>query len=86
MKSLMVFHDVDDLDHWLASPKRREVFGPAGITARPFVDADRSNHVGLFVEIPSMEVFDEVMASPAAAEAMKFDGVRPETLRILTEG
>ena len=32
-----------------------------------------------------MELFEEAMATPGAAEAMKFDGVRPETLRMLTE-
>jgi hypothetical protein len=32
-----------------------------------------------------MEAFQEALASPAAADAMKFDGVRPETIVILTE-
>jgi hypothetical protein len=86
MRTLMIFHEVDDVDHWLESPKRQEVFGPLGITARPFVDEEKSNHVGLVVEVPSMELFEEAMGTPAAAEAMKYDGVRPETLRILTEG
>jgi hypothetical protein len=30
--------------------------------------------------------FQEALGSATAAEAMKFDGVRPETLVILTEG
>jgi antibiotic biosynthesis monooxygenase (ABM) superfamily enzyme len=29
MPTLIVFHEVDDVDHWLASPKRKEYFGPA---------------------------------------------------------
>jgi hypothetical protein len=33
-----------------------------------------------------MAAFEEVMQSEAGAEAMKFDGVRPETLLILSEG
>jgi hypothetical protein len=40
--------------------------------------------VGLIVKVPSMAVFDEAMGSAAAAEAMKFDGVRPETPVVLT--
>lgn len=85
MRTLVIVHEVDDVDHWLASPKRQEVFGPLGIKVRTFVDPEKSNHVGLVVEVPSMEVFDEAMQSPAAAEAMKHDGVRPETLQVLTE-
>jgi hypothetical protein len=81
----MILHEVDDVDHWLASPKRREVFGPLGITARAFVDSERSKRVGLIVEVPSMDAFQEAMESPAAAEAMKYDGVRQATLQVFTE-
>jgi hypothetical protein len=86
MRTIMIFHEVDDVDHWLASPKRREIFGPLGITARTFVDPEQSNRVGLIVEVPSMEAFKEAMTSAGVAEGMKYDGVRPETLQVLTEG
>ena len=86
MPTLLAFHEVDDVDHWLSSPKREEVFGPLGITVRTFRDPEGSNRVGLITEVPDMAVFEEVMQSEAAADAMKFDGVRPETLLILTEG
>jgi hypothetical protein len=86
MKTLMIFHEVDDVDHWLKSPKRLEFFGPLGMTARTFVDPEQSNRVGLLVEVPSMELFQEAMESPGAAEAMKFDGVRPDTIQVFTEG
>ena len=36
MTTAMIFHEVDDVDHWLQSPKREEVFGPMGITVRTF--------------------------------------------------
>jgi|SRR5271157_4476343 len=84
--TVMIFHEVDDVDHWLASPKRDEVFGPLGISIRTFVDPDKTNRVGLIAEIPDMDVYREVMASDAAADAMKTDGVRPETLVVLIEG
>jgi len=86
MRTIMIFHEVDDVDHWLNSPRRQEFFGPLGMTARTFVDAERSNRVGLIAEVPSMEAFEEAMQGPGAAEAMKFDGVRPETIVVLTEG
>ncbi len=85
MPTLLVFHEVDDVDHWLASPKREEVFGPLGITIRTFRDPEGSNRVGLIAEIPDMAAFQEIRESEAGADAMKFDGVRPETLLTLVE-
>ena len=81
----MIFHEVDDVDHWLTSPKRHEVFGPLGITARTFVDPTQSNRVGLIVEVASMELFQEAMGSPAAAAAMSHDGVRPDSVQVFIE-
>jgi hypothetical protein len=86
METLLVFHDVDDVDHWLASPKRDEFFGPLGMKARTFRDPEGSNRVGLLVEVPSIEAWQEALQSDAAAEAMKHDGVRPETVVGLVEG
>ena len=82
---MLVFHEVDDVDHWLASPKREEFFGPLGITARTFRDPNGSNRVGLIVEVPDISVWEEAMQSEGAAEAMKVDGVRPETVLGLVE-
>ena len=85
MPTLMIFHEVDDVEHWLSSPKREEVFGPLGITVRTFIDPEKSNRVGLTVQVPDMETFQRIMESEAAAEAMKVDGVRPETILTLVE-
>jgi hypothetical protein len=49
-------------------------------------DPEGSNRVGLIVDVPDMAVFEGLMQSEAGAYAMKFDGVRPETMLILTEG
>ncbi len=86
MATVLVFHEVDDVEHWLSSPKREEVFAGLGIKIRTFSDPEGSNRVGLIVEIPDMAAFDKVMQSEEGAEAMKFDGVRPETMLLLTEG
>jgi hypothetical protein len=80
------FHEVDDVEHWLSSPKREEIFGPMGITTRTFHDPEGSKRVGLIVEIPDMAAFQEFMQTEAAADAMKHDGVHPETMLILSEG
>ena len=86
MATYLVFHEVDDVERWLSSPKREEVFGPMGITARTFHDPEGSNRVGLVVEIPDLGAYQEFMQTEAAADAMKHDGVRPETLLVLSEG
>lgn len=85
MTTLMIFHEVDDVEHWLSSPKREEIFGPLGFTVRTFVDPAKTNRVGLIVEVPDMETFQRMMESETAAYAMKFDGVRPETIVTLVE-
>jgi len=84
--TVMIIHDVDDVAHWLAAPTREAVFGPLGITVRTFVDPENSSRVGLIVDVPDMAAFQEVMASAVAADAMKADGVRPDTMIMLVEG
>ena len=86
MATYVITHEVDDVEHWLSSPKREEVFGPIGIAVRPFHDPQGSNKVALVAEIPDMDAFQEFMQSDAAADAMKFDGVKPETVLVLGEG
>ena len=86
MTTLVIVHEVDDVEHWRTSTKREEYFGPLGITARTFVDPDKSNRVGLIVECASLEAFQESLQGQGAADAMKSDGVRAETLQMFVEG
>lgn len=85
MPTLLVTHEVGDVAHWLASPKRQEFFGPLGVSVRTFVDPEGSDRVGLVVDTPSIEVWEQALQTPEAAAAMQNDGVRPETLRVLVE-
>jgi hypothetical protein len=85
MATYLITHEVDDVEAWRASPKRQEVFGRMGIKVRPFLDPQGSNRVGLIAEIPDMKAFQAFMQTAEAAEAMKHDGVRPETLLVLGE-
>jgi hypothetical protein len=82
----VITHEVDDVDQWLSSPTREEVFGPMGVSVRTFRDPEGSNKTALIAEIPDMEAFQEFMKTDAAADAMKHDGVNPETLLVLSEG
>ena len=86
METLLVVHEVNDVDHWLASPNRDDFFGPLGITTRPFRDPEGSSRVGLVVETPDLATWESALQTPAAGEAMKADGVRPETIVVLVAG
>lgn len=83
MAEIITFLEVDDVDQWLRSPKRQEILGPLGITGELFTDPANSNRVGMIANVPDMEAFQKAMQSDAVAEAMRFDGVHPETLVIL---
>lgn len=85
MPKLIATHEVDDVEHWLASPKRKEVFAGVVTNIQTFVHPDDSSRVALSMDVADMEAFDAVMKSEAAAEAMKYDGVRPETLVVFVE-
>jgi len=85
MATVMVFHEVDDVDHWVRSPKREEFFGPLGMTAQTFVDPEKTNRVGLLITVPDLDTLRNALATEGAADAMKFDGVRPETIVMLVE-
>ena len=86
MPTVFGYHDVKDKDHWLASPKREEFFGPLGVTnIRTFVDPESPTRVGVLFDVPDMDVLMAAMETEGAAEAMEHDGVLPETLVILVE-
>jgi hypothetical protein len=84
MATYLITHEVDDVKHWLSSPKRDEVFGPMGIKLQTFRDPNGSNKVGLIAEIPDLDAFQQFMQTPAAADAIRHDGVRAETLLVLS--
>ena len=86
MPTIFGHHDVKDTDHWLASPKREEFFGPLGVTnIRTFVDPENRTRVGVMMDVPDMDALVAAMESQGAADAMEYDGVLPETLVILVE-
>jgi len=86
MPTVIGHHNVKDKDHWLASPKREEVFGPLGVTnIRTFVDPQNPTQVAVLMDVADMDVLMEAMQSDAIAEAMAYDGVLGDTLVILVE-
>lgn len=87
MPTVIGHHNVKDKDHWLASPKREEVFGPLGVTnIRTFVNPQDPTQVAVLMEVADLDVMMKAMQEdPAMGEAMAYDGVLPETLVILVE-
>jgi hypothetical protein len=86
MPTVIGHHDVTDTDHWLASPRREEFFGPLGVTnIRTFVDPQNPSHVALLMDVADMDALQTAMGTPEAGAAMEYDGVLPETLVILVE-
>ena len=86
MPTVIGHHDVNDTDHWLASPKREEFFGPLGVTnIRTFVDPQNRTQVAVLMDVPDMDAMAAAMQTEQAAQVMAHDGVQADTLVILVE-
>lgn len=86
MPTVIGYHDVKDQKHWLASPKREEIFGPVGVTnIRTFIDPQNPKRVAVLMDVADMDAVMALMQSPRGAEAMEYDGVVAETMVILVE-
>jgi hypothetical protein len=86
MPTIIAHHDVTDTQHWLASPKREEFFGPRGVTnIRTFVDPQNPTHVALLMDVPDLDALIAGLETEAAAEAIAHDGVVKESITLLVE-
>jgi len=87
MPTIIGHHNITKgAQHWLASQKRKELFGPLGVTnIRTFVDPQNPTRVAVLMDVPDISAFEAAMQSKAAADAMEFDGVVPESLVVLVE-
>jgi hypothetical protein len=86
MPTVIGHHDVKDRDHWLASPRREEFFGPLGVTnIRTFIDPTTPNRVAVMFDVADLDALGAAMQTPEAEAAMAHDGVVAETLVLLVE-
>ena len=86
MPTVIGHHNVEDTQHWLASPKRAEFFGPLGVTnIRTFVDPQNPTQVAVLMDVPDMDAVMAALQTEKAAEVMKYDTVLPESLVLLVE-
>jgi hypothetical protein len=86
MPTVIGHHNVKDTEHWLASPKREEFFGPLGVTnIRTFVDPQNPTRVAVLMDVADMDAVMAAMQTEGAAEAMEHDGVIANSLVLLVE-
>jgi len=90
MTALIAFHEVEDGHVWSKAWKkgagsRHEMFAKINVTARTFHDPNDSNLTGLIFEVPDMVQFQSFMESDEAKKAMEEDGLKVDTIRVLSE-
>jgi hypothetical protein len=87
MPTVVAHHKISKgAEHWLKSPKRKEVFGPLGVTnIRTFIDPTDPTRVAVMMDVADMDAVMAAMKTQAAADAMAYDGVIPESLVITVE-
>jgi len=79
----MVMHEVEDVDFWLASPRRKDFFAPLGVRHANFIDPLGSNLVGMIIQVPDMATLLANINSAENVAAMNQDRVIRSTIRIL---
>jgi len=90
MTTAIIFHEVQDgavwANAWKKGPgSRHEMFGKLGIKCRNFRDPNNPNATGILAEIPEMEMFRDLLQSDEGQKAMREDGLKVETMRMLVE-
>jgi hypothetical protein len=61
------------------------MFGKLGIKCRNFRDPGNPDSTGIMAEIPDMAKFHELLQSDEGQGAMRGDGLKVETMRMLVE-
>ena len=84
MTTVIGYHDVKDVDAWLASPVRAEAFATIGVTdIRTFVAPDDPTKVALLIEVPDLDALNAAMVGPEFGKAMVNDGVIPPVVMLV---
>jgi hypothetical protein len=90
MTTAIIFHEVQDGAVWAKAWKkgpgsRHEMFGKLGVQCRNFRDPNNLNATGVMAEIPDMAKFQQFLQSDEGQRAMREDGLKVETMRMLVE-
>ena len=87
---VMISHEVEDADRWMAAwrgkDSRHQLFKDNGaVQVRTFRTADNPNLTGLVVAVSDMEALNSMLESEEGQAAAAEDGVKMDTITILTE-
>jgi hypothetical protein len=90
MTHLMITHEVDDADHWMAAwtgdDSRHKLFTDNGAKrVHTFRSADNPNLTGLVIGVRDMDALNAMLSSEEGQAAAAEDGVRMDTIVRLTE-
>ena len=87
---LVIIHEVNDADHWLAAwrgdDNRHQLFEANGAAhVHTFTNPDNPHQAGLVISVSDMEALNAMLISEEGLAAADADGVRRDTIRVLTE-
>jgi len=87
---LLITHEVDDVEHWLAAwrgeDSRHALFKANGAAhVHTFTSADNPNLTGLVIAVKDMAALNAMLESEEGVAAAAADGVRGDTMTVLTE-
>lgn len=90
MTTLVGIHEVEDGTVWAKAwhkgpGSRHEMFAKLDIKARTFRDPSNPKLVGVLFDVPDIAKFKAFLSSEEGKKAMKEDGVKVDTLRIVNE-
>lgn len=87
---VMITHEVEDVEKWLSAwrgdDSRRQLFAANGAAhVHTFRSADNPNLTGLVIAVSDMDALNAMLTSEKGMAAAAEDGVRRDTLVVLTE-
>jgi hypothetical protein len=90
MTTAIVVHEVKNGERWAKAWRkgkgsRHEIFGKLGIKARTFRDPKNPKWAGLILKIPDLAKWRALLASDEGKTAMREDGLKVATMRMLVE-
>jgi len=87
---LVILHEVDDAEKWLAAWRgensRHQLFEANGAAhVHTFQNADNPHLTGLLISVTDMDALNAMLSSEEGKAAAAEDGVRADTVKVLTE-
>jgi hypothetical protein len=90
MTTVFVYHEVEDSEQWAKAWRkgpnsRHELFAKYGVKGRTFRDPQNTKSTGVLLEVSDMKMFYAALESDEGKKAMAEDGLKVETMRMLSE-